>query len=89
MEFTLRGADGIPRWFLTRVTAARDESGKVLRWFGTNTNIHDIKAAQALTEAVAEQSREAQHMLLQMRAAVERAERRVAELEAERQMRAQ
>jgi PAS domain S-box-containing protein len=89
MEFTLRGADGIPRWFLTRVTAARDESGKIIRWFGTNTNIHEIKAAQALTEAVAEQSREAQYMLLQMRAAVERAERRVAELEAERQMRAQ
>jgi PAS domain S-box-containing protein len=89
MEFTLRGADGVPRWFLTRVTPSRDASGKIIRWFGTCTNIHEIKAAQALTEAVAEQSRDAQRMLLQMRAAVERAERRVAELEAERQMRAQ
>jgi PAS domain S-box-containing protein len=89
MEFTLRGADGIPRWFLTRVTPARDAAGKITRWFGTNTNIHEIKAAQALTDAVAEQSRETQSTLLQMRAAVERAEGRIAELEAERQMRAQ
>jgi PAS domain S-box-containing protein len=87
MEFTLRRADGVPRWFLTRVTAARDASGKILRWFGTTTDIHELKAAQALTEAVAEQSREAQRMLLSMRAAVERAERRVAELEAERNTR--
>lgn len=89
MEFTLRGADGVPRWFLTRVTPARDASGKVIRWFGTNTNIHEIKAALALTEAVAEQSRDAQRSLLEMRAAVERAERRVAELEAEKQARGQ
>jgi hypothetical protein len=84
MEFTLRGHDGVPRWFLTRVVAARDAAGKVVRWFGTNTNIQDMKAAQALTEAMVEQSRDTQRMLLSMRAAKERAERRVAELEAER-----
>ena len=83
MEFTLRGADGLPRWFLTRVVAARDAAGKILRWFGTNTDIHEIKAAQALTVAMVEQSRDAQRMLLAMRADKDRAERRVAQLEAE------
>ena len=48
MEFTLRGADGIARWFLTRVAPSRDASGKIIRWFGTNTNIDEIKASLAL-----------------------------------------
>ena len=84
MEFTLRGADGVARWFLTRVVAARDASGTIIRWFGTNTNIDAIKSTFALTQAVAEQSRDAQRMLLDMRADKERAEQRVAELEAEK-----
>jgi PAS domain S-box-containing protein len=82
MEFTLKGADGVPRWFLTRVSPMRDASDTIVRWFGTNTDIHEIKSAQALSIAVAEQSRETERMLLQMRAAKEKAEKRVAELEA-------
>ena len=84
MEFTLRGKDGVPRWFLTRVMAVRDASGKIVRWFGTNTDIHDIKAAQALMTEMVEQSRDTQRMLLAMRADKERAERRLAELEGQR-----
>jgi PAS domain S-box-containing protein len=41
MEFPLRGADGVFRWFLTRVSPFRDQQGKVTRWFGTNTNIDE------------------------------------------------
>ncbi|UPT75597.1 MAG: PAS domain-containing protein [Elusimicrobiota bacterium] len=41
MEFPLRAADGRFRWFLTRVTPFKDSEGRVLRWFGTNTDIHD------------------------------------------------
>jgi PAS domain S-box-containing protein len=82
MEFTLRGADGIHRWFLTRVAPLRDEAGSIVRWFGTNTNIESIKAAQALTAAVADQSRDVQRTLLEMRADKERSERRISELEA-------
>jgi PAS domain S-box-containing protein len=81
MEFTLRGADGVPRWFLTRVVAQRDAAGQVVRWFGTNTNIHDIKAAQALSVAMAEQSRETQRVLLEMRAENSRLAERLARLE--------
>lgn len=81
MEFTLRGADGIARWFLTRVVPMKDASGTIVRWFGTNTNIDAIKASLALTEAMAEQSHETASALLQLRSEKERAEARVAELE--------
>ncbi len=37
--FPLRGRDGTYRWFLSRAMPIRDESGKVVRWFGTNTDI--------------------------------------------------
>jgi PAS domain S-box-containing protein len=81
MEFTLRGADGIRRWFLTRVVPSRDRAGRIVRWFGTNTNIDVIKSSHALTTAMAEQSRETQRALLEMRAAKEQAERRLAEIQ--------
>ena len=41
MEFPLRGADGVFRWFLTRVKPLRDEEGRIVRWFGANTNIDE------------------------------------------------
>jgi PAS domain S-box-containing protein len=37
--FPLRGKDGKFRWFLSRMNCLRDESGKVVRIFGTNTDI--------------------------------------------------
>ncbi|MFZ3286688.1 MAG: PAS domain-containing protein, partial [Telluria sp.] len=46
MEFPIRGADGQYRWFLTRVSAVRDRHGKVLRWFGTNTDVDQVKRVQ-------------------------------------------
>jgi PAS domain S-box-containing protein len=46
MDFPLRGADGRFRWFLTRVTPAKDSDGRVWRWFGTNTNISERKQAE-------------------------------------------
>lgn len=41
MEFPLRGADGEYRWFLTRVRPLRDGDGRIIRWFGSNTNIDE------------------------------------------------
>jgi hypothetical protein len=41
MEFPLRGADGAFQWFLTRVRPYRDSEGRVVRWFGTSTNIDE------------------------------------------------
>lgn len=50
MEFPLRGSDGVFRWFLTRVNPMRDEQGRVVRWFGTNTNIDDARKVRAALE---------------------------------------
>jgi PAS domain S-box-containing protein len=39
MVFPLRGADGRFRSFLTRVQPLRSPEGRILQWFGTNTDI--------------------------------------------------
>ena len=39
MEFRLRGADGVFRWFLTRAVPVRDADRTVVRWYGSNTDI--------------------------------------------------
>jgi PAS domain S-box-containing protein len=39
MVFPLRGADGVFRPFLTRSVPLRHSGGKIVRWFGTNTDI--------------------------------------------------
>jgi PAS domain S-box-containing protein len=43
VEFRLRRVDGAFRWFLARAVAARDEQGEIVRWIGTNTDVHDQK----------------------------------------------
>jgi PAS domain S-box-containing protein len=43
MEFPIRGANGVFRWFLTRVNPLRNAAGEVVRWFGTNTDVDDVK----------------------------------------------
>ena len=46
-EARLRAFDGTYRWFLFRAVPVRDERGKVVRWYGTNTDIEDLKRAEA------------------------------------------
>ena len=43
VEFRLRRADGAYRWFLARAVPARDDKGEIIRWIGTNTDVHDHK----------------------------------------------
>lgn len=54
MEFRLRRADGAFHWFLTRVEPLRDESGQVVRWYGSNIDIDAQKQALEKTKRVAE-----------------------------------
>ena len=52
MVVPLRGADGQFRSFLTRVMPHRSPEGRVLQWFGTNTDITErIHADKALRES--------------------------------------
>jgi PAS domain S-box-containing protein len=50
--FPLRRHDGEYRWFLSRANPIRDHSGKVTRWFGSNTDItEELRAREAAEEA--------------------------------------
>jgi PAS domain S-box-containing protein len=40
-----RARDGTYRWFLSKAVPVRDPAGSVIRWIGTNTDIHDRKMA--------------------------------------------
>jgi PAS domain S-box-containing protein len=46
IEARLRRRDGVYRWFLIRVQPFRDEVGKIVRWYGTSTDIEDRKVAE-------------------------------------------
>jgi PAS domain S-box-containing protein len=41
-----RGADGTYRWYLSRGVPLRDAEGRIVRWYGTNTDIGDRKQAE-------------------------------------------
>lgn len=45
IEYRLRRKDGVYRWFLARAMPLRDESGAIVKWFGTLTDIHEQKQA--------------------------------------------
>ncbi len=45
-ETRLRRSDGQYRWFLIRAVPLRDEQGKIANWYGTSTDIEDLKRAE-------------------------------------------
>ncbi len=42
----MRRFDGAYRWFLFRANPLRDDSGKILKWYGTNVDIEDRKRVE-------------------------------------------
>ncbi|HZC94550.1 MAG TPA: PAS domain-containing protein [Bradyrhizobium sp.] len=52
LEARLRRFDGEYRWFLHRAEPLRDESGNIVKWYGSSTDIEDRKLAEvALRES--------------------------------------
>jgi len=45
-EVRLRRFDGAYRWFLFRASPLRDDSGKIVRWYGANLDIEDRKRGE-------------------------------------------
>ncbi len=45
-EARMRSADGSHRWFLFQAVPLRDSGGRIIRWYGTNTDIEELKVAQ-------------------------------------------
>jgi PAS domain S-box-containing protein len=50
IEYRLRRHDGVYRWMLGRALPLRDADGRIVKWFGTCTDIDDLKWAQAKLE---------------------------------------
>ena len=63
VEYRFRRYDGEYRWFLGRAFPMRDESGRIVKWFGTCTDIHDQKMlSDVLEQRVQERTSELQKM---------------------------
>lgn len=58
-EYRLRASDGKYRWFIGRNVPMHDAEGQVTGWFGTATDIEDLKEAAAALQESEEQFRRA------------------------------
>jgi PAS domain S-box-containing protein len=58
-----RGTDGEYRWFLARGVPLRDTEGRIIRWYGTNTDIEERKRAE---ETLRSSEREQRHVAAQL-----------------------
>ncbi|MDQ3321127.1 MAG: PAS domain S-box protein [Acidobacteriota bacterium] len=47
VEFRLKRSDGEYQWHLGRATAMRNQDGEIIKWIGINTNIDELKKAEA------------------------------------------
>jgi PAS domain S-box-containing protein len=50
-EARMRRFDGVYRWFLFRAEPLFDETGSIVKWYGTNTDIDDRKWAETVLGA--------------------------------------
>ena len=86
VEFRLKLASGEYAWHLARAVAQRADTGQIVGWLGTNTNIdeqrEERRRIQALLAAVAEQAQEQTALLLTLRRESVADKKRIAELEA-------
>ena len=55
IEYRLRHRSGVYRWTLGRALPIRDANGTIIRWFGTCTDIEDLKRHEAEREVVSQE----------------------------------
>ncbi|WP_339871660.1 PAS domain-containing protein [uncultured Brevundimonas sp.] len=55
IEYRLRRHDGVYRWTLGRAMPIRDEAGGIVRWFGTCTDIDDLKRMDQAKELLSQE----------------------------------
>ena len=60
VEKRLRVADGTYRWFQTRALPFRDQRGEIIRWYGVDADIEDLKRAE---EILAEHARQLKQVI--------------------------
>ncbi|MBN1205707.1 MAG: PAS domain S-box protein [Myxococcaceae bacterium] len=61
VEHRVRRHDGTYRWFLARARPLRDARGQIRRWFGTSTDIEDMKQVEAALRAQSHLTRAITH----------------------------
>ncbi|MEP7211834.1 MAG: PAS domain S-box protein [Acidobacteriota bacterium] len=64
VEHRLTMADGGFRWHLSRAIPIKDTDGRILQWYGTATDIHEIREAQEAVVAAERQAAEEYQGLL-------------------------
>ena len=74
IEFRIRrAADGCFRWFQTKATPIRDDSGGISEWIGTSTDIHDLRELrERQTVLVAELQHRTRNLIAVVRQMVQR-----------------
>lgn len=71
--FPLRGRDGKYRWFLSRARPIRDDDGKIVCWFGTNTDVTEQRAqAESIETLLREVNHRSKNMLTLIQALARR-----------------
>lgn len=55
VEYRLRRHDGVYRWTLGRARPIRNEAGEIARWFGTCTDIDDLKRSDQAKELLSQE----------------------------------
>lgn len=55
IEYRLRHRSGVYRWTLGRAAPLRNEAGQIIRWFGTCTDIDDLKRMEQSKELLSQE----------------------------------
>ncbi len=69
VEYRLRGGNGEYRWFRARAVPIRDPDGKIIKWYGTCSDIHDSKLVE---QSIRENAIELEKMVDERTAALRR-----------------
>jgi len=62
IEYRFKRYDGVYRWFLGQALPQKDQQGKIIKWFGTCTDIDE----QKLTQVALEESRQREKAALEV-----------------------
>jgi PAS domain S-box-containing protein len=60
IEYRIRRADGVYRWFRAHAVPLRDGRGRIVEWYGSNTDIDDYKTTELALRSSEERLRLAQ-----------------------------
>lgn len=63
LEFRIKNVHGEYRWHITRQVPSRDGDGRIIRWYGTCTDIEDYKRAEDALRASEERYRTLFHSI--------------------------